>query len=166
MAFHSNGENVLGRDQINRIFQALDTVRSLPDYKALCTQSNYVDRDGRTTCEIYGVTKFWNHSADQFATAVLTDEQAIHAISSVTYPDGTPVDEQSVFGYPERNTNGTLTFSKLYLVGIGFPTTKETETFEKVALEALLDGVRLKWQQEEWNDFFIEVSSERSFSDE
>ena len=167
IAFHADGGNVLGMEPVSRVFQALDAVRSLPDYDKVCRQSNYFDQDtGERTCEIEGVTRFWNHSSTIFAKEIFSDEAAISAMSAPEFPDGTPVPEDYVFGYPERGTDGILTFAQMYLEQILLPDEEGTVNFEAEALHVLVDKLREEWKTEAGNKVRIEVLAIRSFPDE
>jgi hypothetical protein len=167
MLFHADGGNVLGHDQVDRVFQAIDAVRNLNDYDEICSQDDYVDkRTNKTTCEILGVTEFWNNSAEIFKTSVTSDADTILALSASTFPDGKPVSENDIFGKRERGENGNLTFAQLYAATIILPDIDETEDFESDVLELLLDGLREEWEQEKGNDFRMEVNAWRSFDDE
>jgi hypothetical protein len=103
-------------------------------------------RTNKTTCEIVGVSEFWNNSAEIF--------------------DGKPVSENDIFGKPERDENSNLTFAQLYAATIILPNIDETEDFEADVLDFLLDGLREEWEQEKENDFRMEVQAWRSFDDE
>jgi hypothetical protein len=167
MLFHAEGGNVLGQDQVNRVFQAIDAVRNLNDYDEICSQNDYVDkRTNKTTCEIVGVPEFWNNSAEIFNTSVTSNADTILALSASIFPDGKPVSENDIFGKPERDENGNLTFAQLYVVTIIMPDNDDTEDFEADVLDLLLDGLRKEWEQEKGNDFRMEVQAWRSFDDE
>jgi Niemann-Pick C1 protein len=163
--FHANTENVLGQAQTRKVFTALDTVRNLPGYRALCAQSSYVDpRTGQRTCEISGATAFWNDTAALFESQVDNDNDAIQQLSAPVYPDGTPVSDNDIFGKPLRNeVSRTLESAQAYVLVIGLPDTEETEDFELEALDAILDLRNNIWNG---NEFNVEVTTQRSFSDE
>lgn len=163
--FHKQGNNVLGYDEMERVFEAFDSVLNLPGYDELCSKNDYVDQDGKTTCEIEGVTKFWNSSSDIFKTSVSSDEETITALSATEFPDGTPVSPNNVLGHPQRNADGTLTNAQLYLLSILLPDIDEAEDFEEQALDVVL-AIREDWANEAGNDFRMEVQAWRSFDDE
>jgi hypothetical protein len=72
MVFHENGNvDILNKNNVRRIFEAVDAVRNLPKYKTVCA------RDATGDCPISGVVKFWNSSLSVFQASVLTDEDAI-----------------------------------------------------------------------------------------
>jgi Niemann-Pick C1 protein len=164
LAFHAQGDNVLGRDTVARIFRVVDEIRSLPDYDEVCARSG-------GTCDISGVTKFWNHSATIFASQAETDADAIAQMSVLTYPlDGTPVSLNDVFGRAVRNTTtGLLISAQMYIVNIFLPHDEDDVTlsndFESDALDVVLK-IQDDWEKETNNSFRVEVFAERSFSDE
>jgi hypothetical protein len=177
--FHSQGDNVLGKDQARRVFEALKLLRSLEDYNTVCAESDrssndsmgFLDNDGEITtrtCEIYGIPRFWNNSVSIFEQEISSDEDAILAMSSLVFADGIPAAQDQVFGLSERDyTTGLLTSVKAYVVTIQFPPTVATEDFEAVAIEAMLE-LRAAWELEAaGNDFLrLEVMAQRSLSDE
>jgi hypothetical protein len=167
MVFHQDGAtDILGQDQVSRIFSALDAVRTLPDYTKVCSASPGGD------CSISGVTKFWNNTAGIFQSTVSSDEEAIAAMSVLKYPDdGTPVSDNDIFGNAVRDAAGLLQSAQMYTVMIEFPEDDEdsnkspAEDFEDDALDAILD-LGKQWEAESGNAFRVEVIADRSFPDE
>ena len=166
--FHANGANVLGQSQLDRVFQALDTVRAVPGYDRICAKSTYKDpTTGETTCEIDGVVNFWNLMTTIFQQEVGSDQEAIQAMSVETFPDGSPVSENGVFGKPERNSDGTLVSAQSYSIIFALPGTdeEEVEDFEEDALDAI-HSLSDALEAIEDNNLRLEVLAERSFGDE
>eukprot|EP00545_Synedropsis_sp_CCMP1620_P000302 CAMPEP_0119016022 /NCGR_PEP_ID=MMETSP1176-20130426/11775_1 /TAXON_ID=265551 /ORGANISM="Synedropsis recta cf, Strain CCMP1620" /LENGTH=917 /DNA_ID=CAMNT_0006969347 /DNA_START=47 /DNA_END=2800 /DNA_ORIENTATION=+ len=167
MVFHQDSAtDILGQDQVSRIFSALDAVRTLPDYKKVCSSSPGGD------CPISGVSKFWNNTAGIFQSTVASDEEAIAAMSVLTYPDdGTPVSDNDIFGNAIRDATGLLQSAQSYTLVIDFPEDDEdanespAENFESDALHAILD-LDKQWEAESGNAFRVEVIATRSFPDE
>ena len=188
LAIHADGMNVLNentKSNIERAFQVIDTIRGLDGYDALCAQSDYIDEQGKVTCQIHGVTKFWNHTADLFQADIETSEDALNVISGSWYPDLTPVIEDDTFGMPQRdpsripvtgfNTSGLperydqqgmLTSATMFLFRFEFPDVDEAPDFEKEVLDELLDGIRKDWSREQGNVLRLEFDAVRSFEDE
>jgi len=167
MVFHQDGgDSVLGVDQVERIFKAVDTIRSLDDYAAVCARTPTTGE-----CNVHGVTKFFNNSVVIFDSQVSTDEDAIRAMSAGTFPDdGTPVVLADIFGNAIRDEKTQLlTSAQSYIVRISLPEDEGGETvsfdFEEKALEAILDLDR-KWEAETGTTFRVEVFAERSIPDE
>ena len=165
LIFHSDGNNVIGQDQVGRIFQALDAVRALEGYDTVCANSTYTSRSGESTCEITGVTNFWNDTVSIYAEQVQSDNEAIETLSAEYYPDGTPVAELNIMGYPVRDSSGLLTSAQMFTVIISLPESDASEKFESKALDIILD-IRKAWKAEVGNSFKVEVAAERSFEDE
>lgn len=165
--FHNNGQNILGQNQVSKVFEALDTVLSIPNYDRMCANSTYVDRQtNQTTCEIFGLVRFWNLDSKQFAQQVSSDEETVVALSNRTFPDGTKVSENAIFGFPQRDENtDLLTSCQGYTVIIRFPDTSEAESFEDNALDRILD-LRQQWNKDPNNSLQLEVTADGSFSDE
>jgi hypothetical protein len=164
MIFHSDGENVLGRDEVSRVFQAVDAVRSLEGYHTMCADSHYVNDVGTKTCEMSGITAFWNDTASIFDEQVQSDSDAIQALSAEYYPDNTPVAEKNIMGFPERESDGSLTSALSYSFKIEFPDTEKAEKFESKALDTILD-LNDAWK-ETGATFRVEIVADRSFEDE
>jgi len=165
---------VLGRDQVQRIFEALDLIRGLPGYDELCQKGNYRDPfTNELTCEITSPTKFWEHNATLFNSKVTDDAATIAMLSNMTYPDGTLVAENEIFGTHKRFANNTLEEALLYMASIEFPDLSDADGFENLnediendVLDAILDGLRVDWQNEPGNDFEIEIDTWVSFENE
>jgi hypothetical protein len=167
MTFHANGGNVLGYNQVDRVFGALDSVRSLPGYDEICAKSRHVDeKTMEHTCEVWGMLEFWNNSAEIFHANVTSDEDTIFALSALKFPNGERVSEDSMFGFPQRDENGLLTSSLMFVISIYMPDIDETEDFEEDVLDLILDGIREEWANEKGNDFQVEIQATRSFEDE
>ncbi|KAL7558591.1 hypothetical protein ACA910_016211 [Epithemia clementina (nom. ined.)] len=165
--FHSHGQNVLGQGQVQQVFDALDAILSLPGYEAMCADSTYVDTTtNQTTCEIDGLVQFWNLDSQQFATQVSSDEETIQALSSSTFPDGTKVSPNAIFGQAQRDeTTDLLTSCQGYTVVIRFPDTDAAESLEDDALDRILD-LRQQWNDDSTKRLKLEVTADGSFSDE
>eukprot|EP00978_Attheya_sp_CCMP212_P032502 scaffold127379_cov52-Attheya_sp.AAC.2 len=189
---NAGGANILSKDGVRHVFEALDTFQSIPEYKDLCTSSSERPPSGPSTslnmnCEESSIRKFWDYDLDLFLSTVTTDEEAITAMSSPVYPDGTLVNRNGIFGLAEpqfmispttignhnnANQNASfaqdvrLTSAKAYRSLIGLPSVvEEAEPFERLAIDKLLE-LRERWNEEEGNIFRLELFSERSFTDE
>lgn len=156
MFFHGNGENVLGREPVERIFSTLDKLMEISGFHSICPSTN------ANFCEVTGVPRFWNVSKAIFESSVSNDEDTIQCLSSLHFADGQPVIEDSVFGYPKRDPASHLLTSVLgYMVDIKFPDTPAARNWESEAVDAVL---ALK---NRWNDSFtVEVRADCSFADE
>lgn len=155
--FHSNGKNVLGKQPVDRIFETIDAIHNVPGFETICPLSN-----NTKICDLLGVPRFWNISKHIFESSVTNDEDAIRDMSSLTFPNGQTVVEDSVFGYPQRDPNTTLLTSVLgFSVIIRLPDTSDTIEWESDVVDAVLD------LNSQWNDGFrVEVQAESSFAEE
>lgn len=163
--FHSDTNNVLGQEQVGHIFSAVDVVRGLSNYDSTCALSDTPDRYGVQTCSISGVTTFWNDTADQFASSVSTDAEAIEQMSARTYPDGTPVSQGDIFGLAQRDDSDILTSVQSYTVAFDLPDDEKSEELEEKAIDALID-LADRWDADSTISLRLEVNAERSFGDE
>jgi hypothetical protein len=156
---HRQGENILGRDAIQRSFEALDAIRSVEGYDAFCQPS--LDHNGlnKPACEITSVTAFWNHSVDIFNEQVESDDDVIQALSALNYLDGMSVSK-------EGEKSSTLLYSVLsFITSIDFPNNAEVERMEGKALNAIFDLDDV-WRAQTGSSFRLEVWAERSAADE
>jgi hypothetical protein len=165
---HGQGENILGRDAIQRSFEALDAIRNVEGYDAFCQPS--FDHNGlnKPACDITSVTAFWNHSVDIFNDQVKSDDDVIQALSALNYPDGTPVSKAFTMGYSKKvEKSSALYYSVLsFITRIDFPTSNaNVERMEGKALNAIFDVVDV-WRAQTGSSFRLEVSAERSAADE
>jgi len=168
MLVHANGQSVLGQEGISRVFDAVDIVRSTPGYADVCVNSqmtNFLDDNGQVTCNIVAVTSFWNDTKSVFTDNIQSDGEAIAALSMLTYPDGTPVESEAVFGKARKDENLTLTSVVSYLISINLPETRQSEDFETPAIENI-KALSATWAAEAGNPFRLELFAVRSFSDE
>ena len=117
----------------------------MKEYKEICAESAYIQPYGDVvagsehTCEIVGVTRFWNNSLADFDAAVSTDEEAFQDVSSYNYPDGLPAPHNYIMGHLERNadTNMIESAKSAYML-IAPPDTKQAEAWELDAVERVL----------------------------
>jgi hypothetical protein len=165
--FHCQGENVLGEDNAKHVFQALDAVRGLEDYDAVCSASKYLDKQGNPACRISGVTAFWNNTAAIFEKQIPSgdDDTFILAMSAEMYPDGTAVAEKLVMGFPERFSNSTLSSAQSYFLVVELPDNDDSKHFEEKALDVIID-LDDAWQAESTTTLRVEVAARRSFEEE
>jgi hypothetical protein len=158
---HEQGENILGREAIQRTFDALGAIRSVEGYDAFCQPS--FDHNGlnRPACEITSVTAFWNHSVDIFNHQVKSDDDVIQALSALNYPDGTPVSTAFTMGYSSKGEKNLTLYSVIsFITRIDFPNNAYVERIERKALNAIFD------LHESGSSFRLEVQAERSAADE
>jgi predicted RND superfamily exporter protein len=160
MFFHNDSGNVVSRDQVRRVFDALDSVRSLPGYDAAT--------DTTTPSAIHGIVDFWNETAAIFDSQVPSsaDNKAVAILlSASTFPDGTPVSRNDLFGNAILGPDGVLESAQSYTVIIDFPDTDAAEDFEEYALDAIL-ALNEEWKKDATTALRVEVFADRSFSDE
>ena len=165
--FHADGDNVLGQDEVTQVFEAFDTVLEIPNYETVCADSTYIDAEtNQPTCEVDGIVQFWKLDSTLYETEISSDEEAIAALSERTFPDGTKVSQNAVFGNPQRNPNtDQLTNCQGYTVRIRLPDTEAAESWEDDALDVLLD-LRDEWNGNPNRPLQLEVTAAGSFGDE
>eukprot|EP00934_Nitzschia_sp_Nitz4_P002728 Nitzschia sp. Nitz4//scaffold71_size96697//41966//44816//NITZ4_004693-RA/size96697-augustus-gene-0.144-mRNA-1//1//CDS//3329557241//2718//frame0 len=171
LTIHADGDDVLGKDGVERVFVALDTIRETQGYNDICQVETGEGEDEEPPCHISGVTALWGDSYDDFQATVTNDDEAIEVLSSLTYPDDSPVDHSAIMGKPAFDSSGMISAASLYLLVVQLPNSPvddedgPVETFEEKALENI-EALQQKWLTEQGNKFRIEYMAERSFSDE
>lgn len=166
MIVHADGENVLNRDGVARVFDAMSLIQNASVYQEGCHWADLVGDANRVgECHIHGVSQFWNNTQSIFEEDVQTDDEIVLALTAGKYPTGEPVDIARIVGNPEMDANGTLLYAESFLIEFELPWSYETEDFEWEALEAL-QTMQDSWVSEEGNMFRLEVVAYRSYEDE
>jgi Patched family len=161
---HADGNNVIGDSGIRRCFVALKVVTATGGFDEVCSKTQYVDWKGDRTCDVRGVTKFWNGDFFQYRKQVDSDNAVQITLSKSSYPDGAAVDLSEIMGNYSFD-NGTLTYAESFLITLPLPTISDAVSFEGKALDGLLQ-LQEEWDNEEGNMFRLAVQAERSLDDE
>lgn len=164
MMIHADGKNVIGDEGVRRCFAALDTVTTTYGYKEVCSNTSFLDTNGEDTCEVFGVTRFWNGDFDSYENEIYSNDGVFDAVSASTYPDATTVDLPQILGNYQQ-VNGSVTFAESYTVTIPFPETSDTIQMEARLVDNLL-RIQEEWDREFNNPFRLEFQAQRSLSDE
>lgn len=177
LIIHRDGKNIFGDDgslaieSTERMFEALDHFRATERYEELCSYSDYINpATNETTCQIVGVSTFWNESTAIFKAQSLSDDDVLGAMSAEIYPTGGNVDHDQIIGYNKFDENGILNYGETFVVVILLPPDEDdseafSEDFEEDARDRML-ALQDKWNAEAGNDFKVEIIAERSFDDE
>jgi hypothetical protein len=165
---HKNGDNVLGHQGVQRVFEVVDYFSSQDGYKegcALAQRMSHVWWVGQ--CRTYGVTKFWNESTLEFQDNEDTDDLAIiKQLSATTYPNGVIVDVPDVMGNTVRDhATGMLVSADSYLIRFDIPWSNVTRQFEAEAVDRM-HALRDAWAEDPGNEWRIEFRSWSSYSEE
>lgn len=161
--FHAEGANVLSTNHMTRIFQAVDLLPDVDGYEKACSESDF-EINGENTCEIGGVVQFWNYSSTIYHEKVKSDTDLRIALSKPTFPDGRLVDENSIYGYPERDpTTGLLISALSCTVIVRLPDTALAEDMEGEAVDAML-ALDEQWKSE--TSVRVEVLATSSYPEE
>ena len=164
MVVHANGENVIGDEGVRRCFSALDLVTTTYGYDKVCSSTAFVDMNGENTCEVLGVTRFWNGDLGAYRDMIFSDDDVIKAVSASTYPDAAAVDLPQILGNYQQ-VNGSVTYAESYIITIPFPATSDAMKLEGRVLDSLL-RIQQEWDNDADNRFRLEVQAERSLDDE
>lgn len=176
---HAKGQNILeegvARDGVRRVFDAVEAVRTVPNYADLCAkhENPVMDQEtGQWTCPINGPMTFWNESRTIFDAEISSDEETITALSQLVYPNGQAVDRGLIMGYALPEVNSTdpdsyqLDSALSYVVVIELtPIDDEAEDVEKEAID-VIKKMRDEWASNTTNIFRLEIAAYRSFNDE
>lgn len=173
--FHANGNNVIGQDHVQRVFEAIDVVRDQQVYKEVCAKNGtkIVAVDDSTgevpekTCDIFGVVQFWNTSTEIFETTVSSDQDVIEAVSEPTFPDGRPVAVGSVMGNVERDpTTDLITSALSFTVYVALPDVEEIEEPELDFVDSILALNTIWANRAGYDGFRVECQAQGSFGSE
>ena len=169
MVIHADGDNLLSRDAMAKVFEALDVVRATPGYDEICDGGAYYDTQTDTrTCRIVGATRYWYHDTNKFFAETSTDEDVQLMLSETEYPGGTPVDHDFVLGqYEKTDVGGIVTYVPAYFMYV-LLTDKDdgsTKDFEKIIIRRL-EELQEAWDNDPSQFYQLEFFAERSFSDE
>lgn len=164
MLIHADGKNVIGDEGVRRCFTALDAVTTTYGYDEVCSSTSFENVDGEDTCEVFGVTRFWNGDFDTYENEIYTDDDVFEALSASTYPDATTVDLPQILGNYQQ-VNGSVTFAESFTITIPFPVTSDATNLEKQLIGSLLK-IQEEWDKEFNSSFRLEVQASRSLSDE
>lgn len=163
LLLHAGGRNVLSREGVLKLFDAIDAVRNLPNYDHECRVNNYIDiYTGEPTCIIWGITRFWNHNRTLFEEEVKTDEDLIEAMSVQFFPDGGYVDIPMLVGGGVKDENDRTVGGKAFFVWFfltGNP------ALDKAAINTM-KVVSKQWEQDSSDYYEVEFSSMSSYADE
>jgi len=138
---HNGGDSVIGKQELLWSFEAINIIRNTPGYDEICSLSAYIDpfqkkNDDnsmmtKTTCEAQSIARFWEYNITLFDTAVQSDDDLIAAFEDAVFPDGSPMDFETIFG-----TND-LASIKAISTWIWIPESEKTPEFELLAMERL-----------------------------
>jgi hypothetical protein len=160
---HGQGENVLGRDAIQRTFEALDAARNVEWYDAFCQPSRDHYDLNKPACEITSVTAFWNHSVDISTTkSRRTTTSFKPCVGSQLPRRRTPVATAFTIGYSFKGEKSCTIHTVIsFITRIDFPKNANVEKMEGKNLNAIFDDL-----DETGSSFRLEVQAERSAADE
>jgi len=129
--FHAEGATVISNDYMTRVFEAVGILRDVDGYDKACSDSDF-ENNRKKNCEISGVVQFWNYSSTIYHETVNSEIDLQIALSKPTFPDGRFVDENSLFGYPERDpTTGLLTSAYQIRLLFDYPTLHLQKTWKE-----------------------------------
>ena len=168
MVFHANGKNVLDKTTVDAVFEALDGIRTLPDYGTICSESETIsDQSGEPDCEIHGVVEFWGSSTGQYLESIQTTQDLIETVSAQHFASSNiPVAENLIFGQAQRNgTTHRLTSAVSLTLSLHLPANVAAEEFETEILDTIL-GMDQQWQDDPNNDLRVAINANRSMPDE
>ena len=164
---HGDGQNVLNKPAVDGIFKAMDAVLALPNYDAICAESDTKDGVlGDPYCDWNGVVDFWESSSETYYQQAPTPEDVIAQMSATTFPGGVPVADNLAFGHAQHNADtNLLEFVESYTLSLHLPDTNAAYEFEDLLLTAILE-IDMDWQDDPTTNLRIAVNAPRTFEDE
>jgi Niemann-Pick C1 protein len=188
MLLHAQGNNVVSYEGMQLQFNILERIRSVPDYAEFCLKYGtpvcgeeeepslnlacqwygIPTEDSNRDCDIIGVTRFWFSNYTVFKNMVNSDADIQKTLSINVFPGKLAnFDISNIVGYPEFDSNETMTFGKSFLTYIEF---NRTDFDRSEALERSVTDELRKLQTEihanSSNSFRLEIMATRSFEDE
>lgn len=173
LLFHQHGQaNVLDVAALEQVFVAVDVARSVPHYAVACAEGQLL-QPRPEACSIAGVTNFWHDNSTEFHRVGESPEQVLKDLSQPRMPNGMPVLEKLLFGYPERdNVTHYFTSAQSLAVVLYMPNSNTTNgeepasvTWEWEAVEAL-KVLQQEWASDPTHPVQLELHSKHSFGAE
>jgi len=147
---HAQGDNILTRNGIEHMMQAVESVTSTPSYQSVC-EGNDDPKDAsgglQSICSIRGITLFWNHSMDIAQEALQSEVDVILTANQDHYPDGSEVYIGEIMGRTTQNYD-TVTEAQSFSLTIQIPFTDISKDAAIDVLNSLL-GLRGQWLAKE-----------------
>ncbi|CAB9526307.1 Pick C1-like protein 1 [Seminavis robusta] len=111
---HAQGDNVMTYEGIERAFQMYELTNSIGGLDEICGRNENSNTDMQrvqtnyfTECDVQSVTRFWDHNRTAFQEMVpVNDDNVTRFLLNNTYPDGTTVDYDMIFGSLQTRDDG------------------------------------------------------------
>lgn len=150
IVIHKNGGNVVTVNTTRKVLEVMDAVFATSGYDQVCSQGDYVDIYGRTTCWSYSVGRVWDYNISFFDDTIRSDLDVMQMVSHSTFPyGGTPVAHDVLLGnHHEERLNGTslISYAQSYSMSIELPYKPGVEELEFALIQTLY-GLRQEWSQ-------------------
>jgi Patched family len=173
VSVHADGANVLHAQSIRRLFEVLDVVINTPGYQDHCSTENtvsasYGEYDSPTTCEITGVTQYFQHNIQIFDAIYQAggDDAILRQLSSID--DGnitqglttmTDVETEVIFGKSAKDSEtGLLLSAQSFSIFFSLLDNEGVLELEALILE------RMASLQAEWNEPSFSSNSNQTLS--
>lgn len=126
MLVHAEGQNVLTYEGVERVFEVWKLATSIRGIEHLCAESEDELEINLATghtgvCDFYAITSFWDHNQTLFEKEVPVGDDITRFLLNDTYPDGTTVDKDQIFGFLELQENSIPTSAGALFVEIAVP---------------------------------------------
>ena len=164
LLFHANGNNILGPENLLRVFAVVDALRERTNFASACTSGSDGDMPD---CEIVGVTNFWMDSSDRLRRDLADGVNTNLTVSRLVFPNGRPVPSHDIYGHPVRSNITTLyTSIQSYVIKISYPQSQEAGRWEGEAIN-VVTSIRDEWlDHSSHNGLHVEVYSDRAMGRE
>ena len=171
---HKQGRNVLTKEAVFRVFDVIDTIRSIPGYYEICAQRHYrrggdcdnpLEEPPKRDCSMAGIGQFWGFNRTRFDQQVPSGMYIAAALTPETLEKyGARYDIKKIIGGPVY-VNGTLVSSTAFMSIMRLPRVDETKDFELKIIDALL-RLKKSWENDPNQEYRLEFATRRSYSDE
>jgi hypothetical protein len=161
---HRDGKNVVEYDGVKRVFEVLDLATSLDGFHQICVDNSsaILVFDKIESCDVHGVSRYWNHSKAIFDKQVSETDDITTFMTNTTYMDGTIVDFDKTFGRLELDDDGVPVSAEALFLELVLPLSRigsrsRYDQYESNLISAVAD-LRHLWVEEPGNDYRVEFS--------
>lgn len=126
MLVHAKGQNVLTHEGVERTFEVWKLATSIRGIDHLCAESEgeleiSLNTGSTGVCNFHAITNFWDHNKTLFENEVPANDDITRFLLNDTYPDGTTVDMDRIFGFLELHDDGIPMSAEALFVEIAVP---------------------------------------------
>jgi Patched family len=164
---HADKQNVFTLEGMEKMWDALDSVRYSEHYGPTCTghaTKSFHNVYGENTCEIRSVTRFWNHNRTLYNEKVKTEDDLYNTANAGFYDDGGFVDLPFILAQMEEDEKGRPVAAQAFYAWVFLKNKARAPDL----VEDLKD-LQKRWEDESSDNeivYILEFSAPDSFASE